>query len=255
MQRYFIDQTGLLVQALVTLTADDSRHFLRVMRSQPGAKAWLVTGDGQCYLAQLEGEVDRLAQFRLIELQEGAAQVELPVEVTIACGLSKNDKLDYIVQKATECGASHFQPLALSRDVVKWDHKKAGQRLDRLQKIAKEAAEQCHRLRIPQVAQSLSLAQLLAKSADYDACLVAYEEDAKQGEHSRLRQACQTLKGQAGAKVLVVFGSEGGLTPEEVSQLCEAGFQTVALGPRILRAETAPIYFLSALSYALELEL
>ena len=105
------------------------------------------------------------------------------------------------------------------------------------------------------MAQPLSLAQLLAKSADYDACLVAYEEDAKQGEHSRLRQACQTLKGQAGAKVLVVFGSEGGLTPEEVSQLCEAGFQTVALGPRILRAETAPIYFLSALSYALELEL
>ena len=61
MQRYFIDQTGLLVQDLVSLTADDSRHFLRVMRSQPGAKAWLVTGDGQCYLAQLEGEVDRLA--------------------------------------------------------------------------------------------------------------------------------------------------------------------------------------------------
>ena len=75
MQRYFINQTGLLVQKLVTLTADDSRHFLRVMRSQPGAKAWLVTGDGQCYLAQLEEEVDRLAQFRLIELQEGADQV------------------------------------------------------------------------------------------------------------------------------------------------------------------------------------
>ena len=84
---------------------------------------------------------------------------------------------------------------------------------------------------------------------------MAYEEDAKQGEHSRLRLACQTLKGQAGAKVLVVFGSEGGLTPEEVAQLSQAGFQTVALGPRILRAETAPIYFLSALSYALELEL
>ena len=101
MQRYFIDQTGLLVQDLVSLTADDSRHFLRVMRSQPGAKAWLVTGDGQCYLAQLEEEVDRLAQLRLIELQEGADQVELPVEVTISCGLSKNDKLDYIFQKGT----------------------------------------------------------------------------------------------------------------------------------------------------------
>ena len=175
MQRYFIDQTGLLVQDLVSLTADDSRHFLRVMRSQPGAKAWLVTGDGQCYLAQLEREVDRLAQFRLLELQAEADRVELPVEVTIACGLSKNDKLDYIVQKGTECGASYFQPLALSRDVVKWDNKKAGQRLDRLQKIAKEAAEQCHRLRIPQIAQPLSLAQLLAQSADYDVCLVAYE--------------------------------------------------------------------------------
>ena len=91
MQRYFIDQTGLLVQDLVSLTADDSRHFLRVMRSQPGAKAWLVTGDGQCYLAQLEGEVDRLAQFRLLELQAEADRVELPVEVTIACGLSKKE--------------------------------------------------------------------------------------------------------------------------------------------------------------------
>lgn len=253
MQQYFTDQRALNPGDMVTLSADDSHHIMRVMRGREGDKLEIIGGQ-QCFVGQIESlSEDQLVEVVILErLAIDYYDIELPVEVTIACGLSKNDKLDTIVQKATECGMSHFIPLALKRDVVQWTTKKSQAKIERLAKIAKGAAEQSHRLHVPTIDALKTLPQLLERAADYDVILVAYEETAKEGQHAVLATVVEELI--PGQKVLVVFGSEGGLDPKEIQALNAAGFEVCSLGPRILRAETAPIYFLSALSFGLELQ-
>lgn len=243
MQRYFVEKS-VQIGDVVTLSTEDMHHLMRVMRAKQGDKV-IVVANQIAYEAEVLG--DGVQIKAVLERQSS----ELPIEVTIACGLSKNDKLDTIVQKATECGMHRFIPLALKRDVVKWDDKKAYQRVERLAKIAKEAAEQSHRTVIPEIDLLQNLSNLISKSHQYDVKLIAYEETAKQGSHSVFKE--EVLRITNGSRVIIVFGSEGGLTQDEVTQLQNEGFIPCSLGPRILRAETAPIYALSALSYQLEL--
>ncbi|MEW8986165.1 MAG: RsmE family RNA methyltransferase, partial [Bacillus sp. (in: firmicutes)] len=121
----------------------------------------------------------------------------------------------------------------------------------RWQKIAKEAAEQSYRAEIPAVKAPVSIRTLLQMAENFDVKLVAYEEEAKQGEAAVLAQTLQKLI--PGKSLLIVFGPEGGLAPHEISLLSENGFVACGLGPRILRTETAPLYLLAAVSYQLEL--
>ena len=256
MQHYFLNRSQVEIGEHVRLNQEDSHHFLRVLRAQLGDQVTLATTDGLSYLAELTDSQADEARLIILRIEkENVHSVELPVNVTIACGLSKNDKIEMIVQKATECGMSEFMPLALKRDVVKWVGKKADAKIDRLGKIAKGAAEQSHRLVVPKITSLHNLEQLLEASSAYDVKLIAYEETAKEGEHSQLAKVLQSLPTkESKPSILIVFGSEGGLEKSEVLRLEEAGFVACSLGPRILRAETAPIYFLSALSFALELD-
>lgn len=253
MQHYFLKESQVELGEQVLLSQEDSHHFLNVLRAQLGTKVTVASESGLSYLAELVEIQEGQAVLLILQLEkDDLHSVELPVNVTIACGLSKNDKIDLIVQKATECGMSEFMPLALKRDVVKWVGKKADAKIERLAKIAKGAAEQSHRLIVPEINTLHTMEQLLQASSAYDIKLIAYEETAKEGQHSQLAQIVKQI--QSKQKVLIVFGSEGGLDPKEVDRLEANGFVACSLGPRILRAETAPIYFLSALSFALELD-
>lgn len=249
MQRYFVKKQLHIGQDVV-LENEDSHHFLRVMRAKLGNQVILVDIQNQAFVAELKAQMEGLALLHVVQIYPQS--VELPIDVTIACGLSKNDKVEWIVQKATECGMAAFIPLALTRDVVKWDQKKQGQRQERLEKIAKEAAEQSHRLKIPTVQPLMNLTTFITETQQYEHRLIAYEETAKSGVHAKLAQVLSQC--QKGDRLAVIFGSEGGLTETEVTMLEAAGFERCSLGPRILRAETAPIYCLSAVSYVLELQ-
>ncbi|MBS4460971.1 MULTISPECIES: 16S rRNA (uracil(1498)-N(3))-methyltransferase [unclassified Facklamia] len=248
MQRYFVSE-NLAVEDTVLLSAEDSHHLLRVMRAKIGTKVYLVDGASQLFVAELLEEVS--AQARLVMLELMDTRVELAPHIAIACGLSKNDKLEWIVQKATECGMHQFYPLALKRDVMKWQENKADKKVERLTKIAKEAAEQSHRVMMPVIESQQNLSTFIKQTEHYTVKLIAYEETAKAGEHQQLKS--QLLAVKPTDSIVMVFGSEGGLAAEEVEQLTQAGFVSCSLGPRILRAETAPIVFLSAISYQLEL--
>ena len=120
--------------------------------------------------------------------------MELPVSVTIAVGLSKGDKLDWIIQKATELGVSEIIPLSLTRNVVKWTGDKADKKIERLQKIAEEASEQSHRLKVPRVARVMTLKELANYTSDFEQKLIAYEESAKVGESLQLVKSLQSLQ-------------------------------------------------------------
>lgn len=247
MQRYFINS---VTTDNLALNNEQRHHVLRVMRMRVGDKIELVLSNQKAGIAEIVS-LDN-DDVTLQWVADDTTAKELPVHVTLACGLTKGDKLEWVVQKGTELGASAFVPLETLWSVVKWEVKKVGKKVERLQKIAQEAAEQSHRNVIPVVNELCQVSQLLNTFTQYDVVLVAYEEEAKQGEVSALKRIVSDLK--IGSKVLVIFGSEGGLSPKEVEQFVQQGAILCGLGPRILRAETAPLYVLSALSYALELQ-
>ena len=246
MQRYFL-QSEFDDHQQATITEEDGKHIVRVMRMTVGDSVIAVSG-GEAYVSII---TELLTDGVVIQQQEGSLQAnEMPVRVTIACGLPKGDKLDLIVQKGTELGMAGLLPFEAERSIVKWDAKKGDKKVERLSKIAKEAAEQCHRTVIPNVATPASFKQLIAQSVNYDVLLFADEEDAKSGNPNRMAERLKNVHPEQ--TVLTVFGPEGGLSRNEAEALRTAGFLPIALGPRILRTETAPLYLLSAMSYEFE---
>ncbi len=248
MQRYFLENKQIH-EKTVTILGDDFHHISRVMRMEPGEEIIVVNENGLSAIATISEITNEAVIGTVIEWNN--EESELPIKVVIASGLPKGDKLEYIVQKGTELGASEFIPFIAARSVVKWDSKKVSKKVERLQKIAKEAAEQSHRAVLPSVLEPMTVAELIQYGENFNYKLVAFEEAAKQGEKAKLAQVLTEAK--AGQSILFVFGPEGGLTNEEVSKLNHAGFIACGLGPRILRTETAPLYALAAVSYQVEL--
>ena len=245
MQRYFmLDQPA--GPASLTLPKEAAHHLVTVMRARVGSQLELVLADHRAYQAT----VTSLEPATVTLGPALSSDPELPVAVTLACGLSKTkEKPELIVQKGTELGARRIVFFESQRSVSHWDSKKAAKKLARLEKIAAGAAEQSHRTWIPEVAYLPNLAAVLEEAADCR--LVAWEESAKQGEVAALAARLGQLS--AGDRLMAIFGPEGGLTEAEVAQMTAAGVTPVGLGPRILRTETAPLYLLAAVSYQLEL--
>ncbi|PIC65433.1 16S rRNA (uracil(1498)-N(3))-methyltransferase [Sporosarcina sp. P13] len=246
MQRYFLDQP-FDERNRAVISGDDSKHIIKVMRMIAGQEILTVYG-GIASVAKIEEILDN--QVVVSKHCELTQQTEMPVSVTLVCGLPKGDKLDLITQKGTELGMKRLIPLAASRSIVKWDSKKSDKRIERLQKIAKEAAEQCHRNEIPEILPVQTVKQLIDYAAMFDVKLFADEEDAKSDVPHKIADRLKNV--YHGQSIVVVFGPEGGLAREEAVLLQEAGFLPVSLGPRILRTETAPLYTLSAMSYEFE---
>lgn len=247
-QRYFLND-GDIKENTVTISGDDFHHIARVMRMAPGERIITVKGNGMAAVTEISELTDDAVIGTVIEWKN--EEKELPVRVVIASGLPKGDKLEYIVQKGTELGAAEFIPFIAARSVVKWDHKKVEKKVDRLQKIAKEAAEQSHRTIVPAIKEPMTADQLAGYAAGFDHKLIAFEEEAKRGETSVLASVLKDIS--AGQSIFFVFGPEGGLADKEIEKLSAAGFVACGLGPRILRTETAPLYALSAVSYHVEL--
>ena len=226
-------------------TIDDKaavHHIFTVMRTSVGEKIQLVFEEGKVGLAEVVSS--ELCTVRLLEVLD--VQTELPVHITVALGFPKGDKLEFISEKATELGASAIWAAPCKWSVAKWDSKKLAKKKEKLDKIVLGAAEQSRRQILPEICFFEKLSELVATFSQFDQVLIAYEESAKAGEQARLAQNMTSLK--PGQKVLLLFGPEGGIAPEEIALFEQAGAEIVGLGPRIMRAETAPLYALSAFS-------
>ena len=245
MQQYFIQQA--YENPIVIEDAGIIKHMFQVMRLKEGDQVHVVFEGGAKYLARVSD-----SELHLLEiLDQVEDQTELPLSVTIASGFPKGDKLEFLAQKVTELGAQAFWAYPASWSVVKWDAKKLAKKSAKLEKIVQGAGEQSKRNILPQVRLFEQRADFLQELSHFDHIWVAYEETAKSGEKASLHQAMNDLK--EGESLLCIFGPEGGLAPEEIALYQEAGARLVGLGPRILRTETAPLYLLSAISYAREL--
>ncbi len=243
MQRYFVEQ---LQDDVATVSLEDARHIRRVMRMETGDEV-IAVYEGVSYRATVQLQEDS------VFLQCGATlsnETELPVKISIVSGLSKGKKLDWIAQKGTELGMFSFYPVEMERSVVLWNDKKREKNEERLQKIAKEAAEQSHRTVVPSVEVLSQWADLERIACTYTHRFFAYEVEANEKNRQTIADHFQNV--YHGDSVLVVFGPEGGISEKEVEWLRTRQFIPISLGPRILRTETAPLYVLSAASYEFE---
>ena len=247
MQRYFINQVIQSVGEKISVLKDQEHHMVKVMRMNIEESCEVVDEKEQLYIAK----ITQLSPFELTIEEHKAQNVELPIDVTIFVGLSKGDKLETIVQKATELGVHTIVPVEMKRNMVKWTKDKSQKKIERLQKIAQEAAEQSHRLHVPKVLDLMTLKESVILANQSTKALVAFEEVAKEGEAAVFLQTLTSL--QKGDSIAFYFGPEGGFDLQEIEYLNSQEVHSCALGPRILRAETAPMYALAAVSYHFEL--
>lgn len=248
LQRYFLDKP-FSGEKEVILKDDHFHHIARVMRMSAEDEFYVVFQDKKACIAKITDITNEAVMASIVKWEE--MNKEMPVHITIASGLPKGDKLEWIIQKGTELGAYEFIPFIADRSIVKWDVKKEQKKHTRWLKIAEEAAEQSHRQHKPNILPPITFKELLHISSNYTHKIVAYEENAKQGESTNFPKMLKNFKQDD--TVLIVFGPEGGISNTEIEQLKNNGFVPCGFGPRILRTETAPLYALSAISYHLEL--
>lgn len=248
MQQIFIQQRLAHNQALV-LRGAHFQHLIKVLHLHVNDHFLIVDANKNTFQAQITNI--NLDNFQVHLQTLSRANCELPVTSIIGCSLSKKDKLDWITQKATELGVYEILFFRSRYSIMKWTPAIVQKKIDHLQQVALNAAQQSHRLQIPHLTYFSTLSDLIKyKSADYQ--LVAYEQMAKDHETKQLVNILHQLKAEQ--SLMCLFGPEGGFAVEEIRQLRQNNYKLCGLGPRILRAETAPLYFLSVVSYQTELE-
>lgn len=247
MQRYFTEASDWDDQ-IVRIKGNDAHHIGRVMRKIVGEQIICNHPNGEAAICEIINLSKDIVELHVIEWLTNDA--ELPMDITIAQSLPKGNKLELILQKGTELGANRFILFEANRSIAKWDERKSKQKLNRYEKILKESSEQCHRNRIPEIEIVTSLEAILIDHSKDHMILYAYEEEAKKDNHSSLATALTKMKPQD--RVLIFIGPEGGFTKEEIELFKKYECQSVRLGSRILRTETASMYALASISYHFE---
>ncbi len=237
MTRFFVEPEELQPEFLV-LTGENAQHA-RVLRLKCGEEVLICDGQGREALCVVSDVSD--GQYGLVVKHRQASETEARIRVSVYMAFPKSDKLEHVVQKATELGAYEIIAFPSARCVSKPDEKSLKKKLERLQKIAASAAEQSGRGRIPQVLALPSYKAALARAAEADQALLFYENE----RATTLRMA---MAGEY-ETVSLLTGPEGGLEAAEVELAIASGLQVCTLGKRILRCETAPLCALSAVMY------
>jgi 16S rRNA (uracil1498-N3)-methyltransferase len=231
--RAFVD--GLLVPGQrLTLPEDAAAHLVRVLRLQAGDECVLFNGDGHDYAARITAATKRGVDAEVLSAR--AVDNESPLRITLLQGIARGEKMDWILQKATELGIAAVVPVHSERSEVKLEGDRAGKRVAHWRSVLESACEQCGRARVPALAAPQALREATAELP----AVPRYLLDPEAG------QAIATLSSLPEGCVLAV-GPEGGWSPRDREVLRVAGFTGLRLGPRILRTETAGIAAIAAL--------
>lgn len=239
MTRFFVEPEELNKKFTV-LTGENAAHA-KVLRLKTGEQVLICDGQGRECLCTVSDVAPNAISLVVESSQESKSEPAVSVSVYMA--FPKADKLEHVIQKATELGAFEIVAFPSARCVSKPDDKSLSKKKERWQKIAASAAEQSGRGRIPQVVVLGSYREALARGANADKAILFYENE----RATTLKMALEEGTYQS---ISILTGPEGGLEEREVEQAKDAGFQICTLGSRILRCETAPLCALSAIMYA-----
>jgi RNA methyltransferase, RsmE family len=239
MQRYFAES----INNNITLNKDDIFHITKVMRSKVGEEFQIVT-NSQLYLAR----VLTLEPFSFEIIKILTEEHELNGYIRLLYCIPKGEKLDLVIQKAVELGASEIVLVNSSRCVRRLDKSISSNKLVRFNKIIKEASEQCKRSNLLKLTDIIDYKEISNYGADKS--FIAYE-----ASDSSLTSLFSDLKGISGKTINILIGSEGGFSKDEVDYAVSKGFKVITLGKRILRSETSCFYALSLISFFMEAKL
>jgi 16S rRNA (uracil1498-N3)-methyltransferase len=229
MRYFFIDPQPPEATAAV-ITGSDARHVKTVLRLKPGARIGLFDGTGMEYEAIITTATAGRVEAEIV--RRFVAKSESPVRITIAQGLLKDKKMDGLVRRLTELGITKWIPFMARRTVPRPDKTNLLKRSQRWEIIAKEAAKQSKRARIPEIVAPVSFDEILHLGASCDVKIVFWENESNP-------LATAIAADAAIDTVFAILGPEGGLTSQEIETARARGFVSASLGPRILKAETA----------------
>jgi 16S rRNA (uracil1498-N3)-methyltransferase len=248
----FYCPSALDTGAELSLPAGTARH-VQVLRLQPNDEITLFNGQGGEFKAVVMHMGRSEVSVRVGEHQ--AIERELNIYVHLWSGITANERMDWLLEKATELGAATLLPITAERSVLKLKGERADKKLAHWQAIAVASSEQCGRNRVLQVGQAITLTQALEhfSAASSPSRSARWVLSLSPGTRL-LQEMIQTIRPARGqgatqpTEVIVLSGPEGGLSPAEEAQAIAAGFVPVSLGNRVLRAETAPVAVLSAIA-------
>lgn len=246
MPRFFVEKDRVF-DGQVSIVGEDAHHVARSLRMAVGEQITVCDTEGREYLCEItsfDGDAEVLAKILSVSESEN----EPPIYIRLFQALPKGDKLDTIIQKAVECGASEIIPFQSERCVVRIKDAAEDRKTERRRRIAVEAAKQCRRSRLPEVSAAVSFNEAIELATASELCLFCYEGEGTQplGRILREREALPR-------SVSIVVGSEGGFSEAEARAAAEKGATMTGLGKRILRTETASGFVLACLVMESEL--
>jgi 16S rRNA (uracil1498-N3)-methyltransferase len=220
----------------IELPAQAGEHIARVLRLDRGHPLRLFNGAGGEYASEIASLAKRSVTARVLE-GVPADDRESPLRITLGQGVARGEKMDWVLQKATELGVARIVPLVTDRTEVKLDAERAERRMAHWEAVIASACEQCGRNRLPELAQPMKLADWAAQLGDEAGLRLALDPNGDVGVRALSPGTLATL----------AVGPEGGLSAHDLATLGQAGFRSLRLGPRILRTETAGLAALAAL--------
>ena len=229
MQRYVVDEN-------LKLDKKDINHIINVMRLNVNDQIKLIN-NWTIYDAIITKTEKNNVLYKIIKKEESKSLKDY--KVIIACSIIKEQKMDYLLQKATELGVDEIIPIISERTIVKV--KQASSKIDRWNRIIKESVEQSHRVSIPIIKDIISLKEL--SNLEYSIKILCNTNE----KSKNIKKVLQDSKKRD--TIIIVVGPEGGFTDSEINYLENSGFISTSLGKNILRAETVPLYVLSVINY------
>ncbi len=236
MARFFVSKKDLRDKQ-GRVSGGELEHMRRVLRLRPGDQVTLFDDQGWEHEGMIRAYTDEIGEVEIF--RSFRPERESPVEITLAQALGKGEKMDWVVEKATELGVRRIAPFFSSRTIPRLDREKLERRKSRWEKIALAAAKQSGRGRIPEILPAAGFTDLVGRPWECQLKLFFWE-----GESGQKLTEIRRESGRVDA-VLLVIGPEGGFSAEEASEAKRRGFQPVSLGRRILRTETAALAALS----------
>lgn len=232
----------------MTLPEGESRHISKVLRLPPGAEVELLDGLGKVYMAVIL-ETGHTVRARLVTEGQEAAGIK-GIKLTVGQGFLKGKKMDTVVQKCTELGVDHFTPFWSSRCQGKIAEVQGSKKHERHVRIAESACKQCYRSRLMAIDETVEFGDMISRYGQPENTqlrLLFWEEERNYSLHD-----LKILDPVQFDQVIVLLGPEGGLAETEVAMARAKGWQTVSLGSRILRAETATLAAVSIVQYLMK---
>jgi 16S rRNA (uracil1498-N3)-methyltransferase len=233
--RIYVPQT-LRPGREVELPIQAGEHLARVLRLDRGHPLRLFNGTGDEYAAELASLAKRSVTARVLE-SAAAEDRESPLRITLAQGIARGEKMDWILQKATELGVAAIVPVVTDRTEVKLDAERAERRVAHWEAVVASACEQCGRSRLPEISEPMKLGDWAASLDDAAGLRLALDPNGDRAPRDL----------PASLRATLAVGPEGGLSDHDLATLKAAGFHGLRLGPRILRTETAGLAALAAM--------